>query len=350
VALRTALYDAHAALGATFTEFGGFDMPVHYGSIKDEHAAVRSDVGLFDVSHMSNLFVSGSQAEATLAAVTPSDPTKVADGRCKYTVILRNDGTILDDTIYSRVGKDRFLVIPNAGMNEAAVTHLRTHGKAKVEDVSRSWSILALQGPKAEAVYEAVIGHAMPKPFTIEPLEASGVHGYVSGTGYTGERGVEFILPDGGARALWDRLLAKGEPFGIRPCGLGARDTLRLEKGYCLAGNEFAGGRTPVEAGLGWLIDWKSSALGMEALRAQKVSGDHDRLVGLRQEKGIPRHGYGVHRDGERIGEVTSGTQSPSMGVGIALAYVRGAGVGDGVEVDVRGRMVPATVVKPPFL
>jgi aminomethyltransferase len=348
--LRTALYDTHAALGATFVPFAGYEMPVHYGSIKEEHAAVRTAAGLFDVSHMSNLWLTGPGAAKAIARVTPSDPAALVVGKGKYTVILRDDGTILDDTIYFRLGADRFYMIPNAGMNEAAAAHLRAHGAA-VEDATRSTSIFALQGPKARDILAAAApGQALPKFHHVVDMEVAGVRCMVSGTGYTGEKGVELYLPAAGSKAVWDALMAAGAPHGLKPIGLGARDTLRLEKGYCLAGHEFEGGRTPIEAGLEWTMDWSGDFLGKARLLRQKESGDHDRLVGLRLEKGIPRQGYAVAKGGRRVGTITSGTLSPTLNVGIALAYARGLAVGDACEVLIRDRPHAATVAKTPFV
>lgn len=348
--LRTALYPLHAAAGATFVEFAGYDMPVHYGSIKEEHAAVRTAVGLFDVSHMSNLWVSGPHAVAALARVTPTNPEAVPVGKGKYTVVLNPDGTILDDAFYFRTEPERFFVIPNAGRNVAVAGSLRANGKAPVEDVTQEWSILALQGPKAREVLAAASASAPPKFHHIASMDLAGAACLVSGTGYTGEKGVELYVPVAHSAKVWEHLMKSGAPHGIRPIGLGARDTLRLEKGYCLAGNEFAGGRTPLEAGLEWTMDWGGDFLGKARLERQKASGDHPRLVGLRQEKGIPRHGYPIQRNGAAIGEVTSGTLSPTLNVGIALGYVTGAAVGETVDVEVRGKPQPAAIVKTPFV
>ncbi|MEA3202915.1 MAG: aminomethyltransferase [Thermoplasmata archaeon] len=349
--LRTALYPVHAAAGATFVEFAGYDMPVHYGSIKEEHAAVRTGVGLFDVSHMSNLWVAGPGAVAALARVTPTNPEAVPVGKGKYTVVLREDGTILDDAFYFRTEPERFFVIPNAGRNVAVAESLRAPGKAAVEDVTQQWSILALQGPKAKEVLAAASSSAPPKFHHITSMDLAGVQCLVSGTGYTGEKGVELYVPVQHSVKVWEHLMQTGKPFGIRPIGLGARDTLRLEKGYCLAGNEFAGGRTPLEAGLEWTMDWSGDFLGKARLLKQKEDPTMDRLVGLRQEKGIPRHDYPIERSGTDAGKVTSGTLSPTLNVGIALGYVRGgAEPGETLDVVVRGKPMPATVVKTPFI
>ncbi len=349
MSLRTALYDWHAAHGATFVPFAGYDMPVHYGSIKAEHHAVRTGAGLFDVSHMSNLWVTGPNAAAALARRTPSDPNVVPLGKGKYTVVLNPDGTILDDAFYFKVADDRFYVIPNAGRNVAVGDALRGEG-AKVEDVSSSTSIFALQGPKAKEILAAATPDAAPKFHHLVTMRIAGVECMVSGTGYTGEKGVELYLPAAQSKAVWEHLMKVGASANLQPIGLGARDTLRLEKGYCLAGNEFEGGRTPIEAGLAWVMDWNGDFHGKSRLREQMESGDHDKLVGLVQESGIPRHGYPIQRSGARIGQVTSGTQSPTTGKSIALGYVRGAAVGDAVEVEVRGKPQPATVVKTPFV
>ena len=350
LALRTPLYDVHAAAGATFVEFAGYDMPVHYGSIKDEHVAVRTGVGLFDVSHMSNLWVEGPQAAAALARTTPTNPTAVPIGKGKYTVFLRPDGTILDDTFYFHVAPARYFVIPNAGMNKPVADHLRSNGAALVKDETPDWFILALQGPKAKDVLAAASTDAAPKFHHIAPMTIGGVACLASGTGYTGEKGVELYGPARDAAKVWKALMAAGAPHGIRPIGLGARDTLRLEKGYCLAGHEFEGGRTPLEAGLEWTMDWTGDFLGKTALERQKAAGVHDRLVGLVMERGIPRQGYRVLQDGAVRGIVTSGTQSPSLGKGIALAYVRDAAVGADVAVEVRDKAMPAIVTKTPFV
>ncbi|MHB8632441.1 MAG: glycine cleavage system aminomethyltransferase GcvT [Thermoplasmatota archaeon] len=347
--LRTPLYDAHAALGATFTEFAGYDMPVHYGSIKGEHFAVRQAVGLFDVSHMSNVWVEGPAAAATLARVTPTDPTSVPVGKGKYTIILDEKGEIIDDTFYFRMEPDRYFVIPNAGRNEVVTRHFKANGKATVRDETPSWAILALQGPRAREVLAAATPDVPPKFHHITSMHFQGVEAWVSGSGYTGEKGVELYVPAAGALTVWNHLLAVGKAAGIQPIGLGARDTLRLEKGYCLAGNEFAGGRTPIEAGLEWTMDWGGDFLGKERLLQQKAA-PHDTLVGLVQPAGIPRHGYPIRKGGLEVGLITSGTQSPTLGIGIALGYARGLKQGEAIEVEVRGKAMAARVSPLPFV
>ncbi len=325
-------------------------MPVHYGSIKDEHAAVRQNAGLFDVSHMSNLWVDGPGAASAIGAVTTRPASALPIGKGHYTCLMNEDGTILDDTFVFRLEEERFLVIPNAGMNTAAQAHIAAHARDEtiVSDETAEWAILALQGPKARGILAKASDDEAPKFHRIVPMHIAGALCLVSGTGYTGEKGVEIYVPSDDASAVWTHLMKIGAEEGLRPIGLGARDTLRLEKGYCLAGNEFEGGRTPLEANIAFCIDWDHEFLGKEALAAQKDE-EHPLLWGLLQEKGIPRHGYKVKRGDEEIGDITSGTQSPTLGKGIALAYLHGANAGDTVEVDVRGRSQPATVVSPPF-
>ncbi|MGB1586791.1 MAG: glycine cleavage system aminomethyltransferase GcvT [Thermoplasmatota archaeon] len=342
---RTALYDRHAALGATFTEFAGYDMPVVYGSINEEHQAVRTDAGLFDVSHMSNLWIEGPGAVATINAVTTRPIDELPVGKGQYGVILHEDGTILDDVFTFRLEEERFLMVPNAGRNEVVASHLGNHAAPETAliDETSKWSILAFQGPEARDRLAKLSEDPLPKFHRVATMTIAGAACLVTGTGYTGEKGVEIFVRNEDAPTVWDALVTHGKPIG-----LGARDTLRLEKGYALAGNEFEGGRTPLEAGLGWLIDWDHEFLGKAALLAQKET-THDVLMGLVQAKGVPRHGYPVCKDGEAIGVVTSGTKSPTTGQGIALAYVRGAAVGDEVTVEVRSRHQEATLVKPPF-
>ncbi len=354
---HTPLHAWHAAHGATFTEFAGYDMPVHYGSINDEHHTVRQAVGLFDVSHMSNVEVSGPGAAAALSMACPFAADDLELGRGKYTVVLREDATILDDCFVFRLAQDSFLVIPNAGQNTAVAQALRQAASTgsgasstHIDDVTPEWAIFALQGPRAREALGDATSSDPPKFHRITDMEIAGVSCRVSGTGYTGEKGVEVYVPARHAEAVWTRLHDAGQPHGLRAIGLGARDTLRLEKGYALAGNEFAGGRHPLEAGLGWLIDWDVPFAAREALGSIKASGKYPRLRGLVQPKGVPRAGYVVKREGQAVGTITSGTRSPTLQTGIALAYLDAdVAVGDAVAVDVRGRQQPAQVVKPPF-
>ena len=351
---RTALHERHVHLGARMVEFAGHDMPIQYSGILEEHEAVRTAAGLFDVSHMSNLWVTGPEAAATLTRALVADVHRIPVGGTKYSVLLHDDGTILDDLYVFHVPRG-YHVIPNAGVNEAAAQRIREMGKAPVEDATPRTAILALQGPRAEAILSEAMGRSFAdvKRFHVTQAPQLGQDAFISRTGYTGEDGFELVFPAERAVEVWDLLLKVGKPHGLKPCGLGARDTLRLEKGYCLAGNEFAGGRTPLEAGLSWLIHWDHDFAGKAALEAQKAAGVKRKLVGLKVTgKGIPRHGMPVQAAGHTVGVVTSGTHSPSLKEGIALAYVDAAHapVGSKLDVLVREKPVAAEVVKLPFL
>lgn len=351
---RTPLHEQHVQLGGRMVEFGGYSMPIQYAGIIEEHEAVRTRAGLFDVSHMSNLWITGPEAVATLNKALVADVSKIPVGGTKYSAILRDDGTILDDLYVFHLPRG-YHVIPNAGMNEAVAQRIQSQGSAKVEDVTQDTAILALQGPRAEDILEAIMGRDFEdlKRFHLTQAPDLGHDAFISRTGYTGEDGFELVVPADKAPALWSSIMEAGAPHGIAPVGLGARDTLRLEKGYCLAGNEFEGGRTPLEAGLSWLIHWDHDFAGKSALEKQKADGAKQKLVGLKLEgKGIPRHGFPIQHEGKDVGIVTSGTMSPTLKEGIALGYVDAALAKPDtrVDVNVRGKPVPARIVKLPFV
>jgi len=350
---RTPLHAQHVALGGRMVEFAGYEMPVQYTGVLEEHEAVRKAAGLFDVSHMSNLWVTGPEAAATLSRALVADVGAIPVGGTKYTAVLRDDGTILDDLYVFHLPRG-YHVIPNAGQNEVVASRIRSQGSAPVDDVTAKTAILALQGPKAAAILEEAMGRSFAdvKRFTLTQAPALGEDAFISRTGYTGEDGFELVFPGERAPEVWTQLLKVGAPHGLQPIGLGARDTLRLEKGFCLAGNEFAGGRTPLEAGLGWLIHWDHEFAGKGVLLQQKADGAKQKLVALKVTgKGIPRHGMPVAKAGKEVGLVTSGTMSPMTKEGIALAYVDAALAVAGTELDilVREKPVPARVVKLPF-
>jgi aminomethyltransferase len=354
--MQVPLHEMHAALGARFVEFAGYDMPVMYSGILEEHAAVRQKVGVFDVSHMSNLWIRGSRATDLLSRTVGTDPAKLKPGRASYTVAMREDGSIIDDLIYYKFGEEEYHVIVNAGMNRIMTSWFQAHADAqtRVEDVSGEYCILAVQGPKARSVVEKTMpgAFAQTKKFQFTEFKVGKRKAFVAGTGYTGEDGLEIVVPNDEAKRIFPALLEQGRPEGILPVGLGARDTLRLEKGYCLASHEFAGGRTPIEAGLEWTIHYAHDFVGRSSIEAQKQRGDYERLVGLTVERQIPRQGYRVLREAQPVGQVTSGTMSPSLKKGIALAYVapEAAAVGTQLSVEVRGHAAPSQVVKLPFL
>jgi len=347
-------------LGATFTEFAGFEMPIQYSSIRDEHLVVRKKVGLFDVTHMSNVWITGPDASKLISLTTVEDASRIEDGKSQYTEILRENGTIIDDTIFMHLG-ETFMMIPNAGMNQIVTNWLteqakKHHLKVKVHDVSRDYVILAIQGPKSKDTLQKVTDADLDtvKFFGCQMMKIAGVECILSHTGYTGELGYELqITPTTKAAEMFHAIMAAGKEFGIQPIGLGARDTLRLEKAFMLAGNEFEGGRTPLEATLGWTIFWDHEFIGKEALLRQKEQGTFQRMTCLEcVEKGIPRHKCEIQKDGTAVGIVTSGTLSPCLNIGIAMGYVapEKREVGSHLDIMVRDKPIKAKVIKPPFV
>jgi aminomethyltransferase len=358
--LRSPLYKTQVQLGATFTEFAGYEMPIQYSSIRDEHMVVRKKVGLFDVTHMSNIWITGPDASKLISRTTVEDASRIGDGKSQYTEILRQDGTIIDDTIFMHLG-DRYMMIPNAGMNQIVTTWLTQQAKqhhlnAHVQDVSRDYVILAIQGPLSKQTLQKLTDTDLDtvKFFGCQVVTVAGVDCILSHTGYTGELGFELqVTPTTQAETVFQAILSAGEEFGIKPIGLGARDTLRLEKAFMLAGNEFEGGRTPLEATLGWTIFWDHEFIGKDALLKQKEHSTFQRMTCLECiEKGIPRHKCAVQKDGTPVGIVTSGTLSPCLNVGIAMAYVAPdqREAGNILEIIIRDKPVKAKVVKPPFV
>jgi len=358
--LKSPLYNLHKKLGARFTEFAGFEMPIQYTSIKDEHLTVRKSVGIFDVSHMSNIWITGDEAEELISLTTVEDASKIADGKSQYTAILREDGTVIDDTIFMHLG-EKYMMIPNAGMAEIVTKWLNDKATehnihATIENVSRDYVIIAVQGPKSRDTLQKLTKTDLKNIgfFGCQYIKIAGVDCIISHTGYTGELGFELqITPTSVAEKVFRKILEVGEEFKIKPIGLGARDTLRLEKGFILAGNEFEGGRTPLEATMSWTINWDHDFIGKEVLLKQKEKGDYERLTCLKcTEKGIPRHGCEIQKDGKQVGKVTSGTLSPCLNIGIAMGYVKPEFREKDSDLDivVRDKPIKAKVVKPPFV
>ncbi len=356
--LRHSPLDAvHRALGARMVPFGGWEMPIQYTGVLEEHGACRTDAVVFDVSHLGTLRVVGPGAHDALQWAFTNDLDRIAPGRAQYTHLLDpHDAHVVDDIIVWWVAPDELLVMPNASNTARIVGALeeafaRGAGECHLEDVTATRAVLAVQGPMARerlaALGDAVAG--TPR-FAVRPFTtAGGAEGYVAGTGYTGEDGVELHVPVSEAAAVWADLIEAG----ITPAGLGARDTLRLEAGLPLHGHELGPGITPLQAGLGWVVRWdKGDFRGRAALDAERTRGIARRLVGLALEgRQIAREGHAVLRDGEVVGSVTSGNFSPVLGHGIALAFVPPeTAVGDRVEVDVRGRAVGAVVTGLPFV
>jgi aminomethyltransferase len=345
--LRTGpLHDRHTALGATMGAFGGWSMPIAYpdGTVA-EHTAVRTDVGVFDVSHLGKLAITGPGAAAFVNRCFTADLAKIGPGQAQYTLCCNASGGVLDDVIVYLVGPDEVLAVPNAA-NAAQVAHLlRLAAPEDIEvvDRHRDLAVLAVQGPRSTELVPA--GAALDYMAFVDTASST----RVCRTGYTGEHGYELLVPWASAGEVWDGLVAAG----ARPCGLGARDTLRTEMGYPLHGQDLTPEISPVQAGSGWAVGWgKAEFWGRDALVAEKAAGPARRLRGLRSTgRGIPRAGMDVLLDGEPVGVTTSGTFSPTLKTGIALALLDPRAQPDAeVSVDVRGRMLPCVVTKPPFV
>jgi aminomethyltransferase len=347
----------HRALGARMVPFGGWEMPIQYTGVLEEHAACRERAVVFDVSHLGSVHVRGAGAFATLQWAFTNDLDRVGPGRAQYTHLLDpDDAHVVDDIIVWWTAPGDFLVMPNASntapildaLGEAAVFH--GAGECEIDDVTADRVVLAVQGPEARALLAPVAPAAAGvERFAVVPVEYDGASGWAAGTGYTGEDGVELHVPAAQAASVWRALL----DAGITPAGLGARDTLRLEAGLPLHGHELGPGITPLQAGLGWVVRFeKGDFRGKAALEAERDRGVARKLRGLATEgRQIPREGYSVSRDGAVVGEVTSGNFSPTLGHGIALAFLPPhVAEGDAVTVDVRGRDVPAVVTKLPFV
>src|SRR4051812_39221927 len=356
------LHSRHVALGAKLADFGGWEMPIEYpgGGVVKEHTAVREAVGLFDVSHLGKASVTGAGAAAYVNATLSNDLGRIAPGKAQYTLCCDDaTGGVVDDLIAYYSGEDDVFLVPNAANTAEVVRRLAAVAPAgvTVTDRHEDFGVLAVQGPRADDVLEDLgLPHGDLEYMSFVRADWDGRPLTVCRTGYTGERGYELVPEWADAVPLWDALLAAGEPVGIRPCGLGARDTLRTEMGYPLHGQDLSLDITPVQARTGWAVGWKKPQFwGREALLAVKEAGPARSLWGLRSSgRGIPRPGMAVlDGAGNRIGEVTSGTFSPTLKTGIGLALLdTAAGVEPGAEaaVDVRGRTQPVEVVKPPFV
>jgi aminomethyltransferase len=345
---RTALYDRHAALGARLVPFAGWEMPVQYEGIRPEHMAVREAVGVFDVSHMGEIETSGPQAEQLLQRLLSNDVATLAVGGAQYSVLCREDGGVLDDLFTYRLGSERFLTVTNASNHATDMAWFRHHVAgcdAEVRDACDEYAMLAVQGPVARELVQAIADAPLPPRMTAAKRLLAGIDVLVCGTGYTGEDGVELLLAPADAPALWDELVARG----ATPAGLGARDTLRLEVCFPLYGNELSVERGPIEAGLGWCCREQTGFIGADAIGATRAAGPAERLVAFALD------GPGIAREGNPIeggGVVTSGTLSPVLDVGIGMAYVPAAraDVGARLQIDVRGKTRPAVVRAKPLV
>jgi aminomethyltransferase len=354
----TPLHAEHVRLGAKMIGFGGWDMPVQYTGIMDEHHAVRTALGVFDISHMGQFFVRGDGGAAWLNRMLTNNVDKLAVGQGQYTLMLNERGGVIDDLIIYRIGDHEwFLVVNAAKINEDfAWMSARVAPGVSLQNQSDAWAGLAVQGPKAAAWFDAWVGGAFQPPARnhILRVEVRGVPVTIGRTGYTGEDGFEIFCAASEAVRVFNDVLSTGAAFGLKPCGLGARDTLRMEMCYPLNGNDLSPDHTPIEAGLGFFVDLtKPEFIGRDVLAAQKANGPQRRLVAFKMVGATPppRSHYPVWKDGAQIGETCSGGLSPTLKCGIGLAYlpVEQAKAGTAIEVDVRGRRFPAVIEKKPL-
>ena len=345
---RTPLFERHIDAGAKLVPFGGWEMPVQYSAgVRAEHEAVRGAVGVFDVSHMGQVEVHGPDAEAFLQHVLSNDVSRIAIGGAQYALLCADDGGVLDDAFSYRLAPERFLTVTNAANHDADFAWMRDQADGydvEVVDVADRYAMLAVQGPLAREVVQAIADKPLPPRMQTAPRLMCGAAALVCGTGYTGEEGVELLLDPAAAPQVWDELLRRGAV----PCGLAARDTLRMEVCYPLYGNELSRERNPIEAGLGWACKEDTGFVGSQAVRRAREAGTAQRLVAFKLT------GPGIARQGNEVvggGEVTSGTMSPSLGVGIGMAYLPSdrANVGETFEIDVRGKRREAVVAPRPL-
>ncbi|MGY6561689.1 MAG: glycine cleavage system aminomethyltransferase GcvT [Luteibaculaceae bacterium] len=356
----TALTQTHINMGAKMVPFAGFNMPVQYSNLIEEHMAVRNAVGMFDVSHMGEFRVHGEGALELLQWVCSNDISKLVDGKVLYSCLPNDKGGIVDDLLVYRMAENDYFLVVNASNIDKDWNWIKSQNRfgAKMENLSDSYSLLAVQGPKAIETLQVLTQENLAEipyyNFTVGTI--AGINEVIiSNTGYTGAGGFELYVKNEAVQSVWDAVLQAGESKGIKPCGLGCRDTLRLEMGFCLYGNDINDETSPLEAGLGWVTKFNKDFVNSQALKQQKEAGVNKKLVGwvIEEKGGIPRHDYPVvDPQGNQIGVVTSGTMSPSLGIALGLAYVPTAlsEVGSKILIQVRNKTVEATVTKPPFL
>jgi aminomethyltransferase len=352
----TALKDEHVKLGAKMVPFGGWLMPVQYSSIVEEHRAVRTALGIFDISHMGQFIVSGNGARDWLDSMLTNNVARLELRQGQYTFLLNKNGGVIDDLILYRIGDADFLLVVNAAKIDEDLSWLKKHQPSAISlnDRSGNFGAVAIQGPRANEFFDRWIGSEAPQRNQIADFQKFGGTISIARTGYTGEDGFEVFFPANIAVQVWQGALFTAAQLGIKPCGLGARDTLRLEMCYPLNGSDLTEERNPLEAGLGFFVDLeKPSFIGREKLVETKTKGARQRLVALRMnDKGPPpRPHYPVFHNGSRVGEFTSGTLSPSLNIGIGMAYVSAASakIGTPLEVEIRGQKFPATIEKKPL-
>jgi len=357
LAKKTALYDVHCDLGAKMVEFAGYWMPIQYSSITEEHLAVRKTAGLFDVSHMGEFIFKGEKAQEALDYLTINNVAKLEVGQVQYSAMCYPDGGIVDDLLVYRFEK-KFMTVVNASNIEKDWKHMDDNLIAGVdaENISDKVSLLALQGPRSKDILSRLTGTKLDEIqfYWFEEGQVSGIDSIISRTGYTGELGYELYVNPADSVKLWNDILDAGKSFGIKPTGLGARDSLRLEMKYCLYGNDISKDTNPIEAGLGWITKTKkkSDFIAKDVLKSVREEGITRKLVGFElEEKAFPRPHYPIFINGQPAGEIASGTFSPSLKKGIGTAYlpVTSSQIGQKIEIDIRGKRIVAVVVETPF-
>lgn len=355
---NTALTHIHESLGAKMVPFAGFNMPVQYEGVTAEHETVRNGVGVFDVSHMGEFLLTGPNALALIQKVTSNDASTLTIGRAQYSCLPNAEGGIVDDLIVYRMKEEQYLLVVNASNIEKDWNWISSHNDLGVDmkNLSDDYSLLAIQGPKAVEAMQALtsVNLSEIKYYHFEVADFAGIeHVIISATGYTGSGGFEIYCKNAEVEQIWNKVFEAGAPFGIKPIGLAARDTLRLEMGFCLYGNDINDSTSPIEAGLGWITKFTKDFVNSENLKKQKEEGVSRKLVGFEMlERGIPRHDYEiVDANGNNIGIVTSGTMAPSVGKGIGMGYVKTehAAVDSEIYIQIRNNKVLAKVVKMPF-
>lgn len=354
----TALTAIHTALGAKMVPFAGYNMPVSYEGVNAEHETVRKGVGVFDVSHMGEFLITGENALDFLQRICSNDISKIGVGGAQYNCLPNEDGGIVDDLIVYRIKENEYLAVVNASNIDKDWAWFNKHNSYDVSlrNISEDFSLLAIQGPKAAEAMQSLteVDLSGIKFYTFQVAPFAGAENVIiSATGYTGSGGFEIYCHNKDAEMIWNKVFEAGADWGIKPIGLAARDTLRLEMGYCLYGNDIDDTTSPLEAGLGWVTKFSKDFVNSEALKAQKEAGVTKKLIGfVLNERGIPRHGYDIVNDeGTKIGHVTSGTMGPSVEKGIGLGYIATAyaKVDSKINIQIRKKVVPATVVRPPF-
>ncbi|MBW8348095.1 glycine cleavage system aminomethyltransferase GcvT [Bacillus sp. IITD106] len=357
---RTPLYPLYKELGAKTIDFGGWDLPVQFSSIKEEHEAVRTKAGIFDVSHMGEIVVKGKGSLAFLQKMVTNDLSKLKSGSAQYTAMCYEDGGVVDDLLVYKLAEEDYLLVVNAANTEKDVKWLHDNaiGDVEIQDVSSDYGLIAIQGPKAEAILQTLVTDTELKEIKlfkfIENVDVNGSNTLISRTGYTGEDGFEIYCSPSDAEKIWKDLLAVGAEEGLLPCGLGARDTLRFEAALALYGQELSEQISPLEAGIGFAVklNKEEDFIGKSALQKQKDAGIPRSIVGIEMiDRGIPRHGYKVFAGDEEIGFITSGTQSPTLkkNIGLALINSEYKELGRELTVEIRGKRLKAKVVSTPF-